>query len=448
MGQPPLAGINGAATSAQLNKPYGVAVDAAGNLYIDDYNNVRIRKVDTSGIITTVAGNGTGGFSGDNGPATSAKFLPSNVGLDSASNLCIADAKHRIRFVKMVAAPPALTTPPALTADTTDNTVGQPVTISFTDDFAWRSVISAVYVNGTSVAASAYSVAAGTITIDASLFPSAGSYTVVVKAAGYSDVTVTQRMINPGSNTPTVKSTDPANGATNVSISKTITVTFSEDLQPGTDINLITVKSATYNSTVNCTPNFRGNTLSITLNSDLDFITYYTVTVPASAVMDAAGNVLAESYSFSFTTAAQITGGIIAGNVVLEGLPTGKFGSVTVLAKDGLGKTVVSSTYSGGTYCFSDIPTGTYTVWFSAPKYLTKKVREAVNLANVELVVGDVNGDNIIDLADLGYLSTVYGITKNVSAGFNANCDFNDDGIIDLSDLGWLASNYGLKVTL
>ncbi len=95
------SGDGGPATSAQLDFPVDVAVDAAGNLYIADTDNHRIRKVDSGGIITTVAGNGVDSFSGDSGPATDASIdLPSGVAVDAAGNLFINDTYNfRIRKV-------------------------------------------------------------------------------------------------------------------------------------------------------------------------------------------------------------------------------------------------------------------------------------------------------------------------------------------------------------
>jgi sugar lactone lactonase YvrE len=94
------SGDGSAATSASLTFPTGCAVDSPGNLYIADYNGNRIRKV-SGGIITTVAGNGTSGFSGDGGPATGASLNgPSSVAVDSLGNLYIADfIGQRIRKV-------------------------------------------------------------------------------------------------------------------------------------------------------------------------------------------------------------------------------------------------------------------------------------------------------------------------------------------------------------
>jgi sugar lactone lactonase YvrE len=92
-GTPGYSGDGKAATSAALNQPFDVIVDRAGNLYIADTFNHVIRKVDTSGTITTVAGNGTLGYSGDGYAATSAQLhQPSGLAIDSAGNLYIADA--------------------------------------------------------------------------------------------------------------------------------------------------------------------------------------------------------------------------------------------------------------------------------------------------------------------------------------------------------------------
>jgi sugar lactone lactonase YvrE len=100
-GSPAYSGDTMAATNASLNEPGGVAVDGAGNLFIADSANHRIRKVDTNGIITTVAGNGSTGYSGDNVAATNTSlYYPTGVAVDGAGNLFIADsANNRIRKV-------------------------------------------------------------------------------------------------------------------------------------------------------------------------------------------------------------------------------------------------------------------------------------------------------------------------------------------------------------
>ena len=95
------SGDGGPATAAQMNAPLGMAVDSVGDLFIADNGNFRTRRVDaTTQLITTVAGNGTYSFSGDGGPATSAQFSAAGVVVDSAGNLFVSDIDNcRIRRV-------------------------------------------------------------------------------------------------------------------------------------------------------------------------------------------------------------------------------------------------------------------------------------------------------------------------------------------------------------
>lgn len=99
-----VAGFNGdgiPATSAELNRPAGVAVDASGTLYISDTWNNRIRKITSSGIIGTFAGNGTYGSGGDGGPATAGQLTsPLDIKLDNSGNLYVADlGNNKVRKV-------------------------------------------------------------------------------------------------------------------------------------------------------------------------------------------------------------------------------------------------------------------------------------------------------------------------------------------------------------
>jgi sugar lactone lactonase YvrE len=100
-GAPGDGGDGGPATQARLRLPGGVALDAAGDLYIADHGNNRVRRVDAAGVITTVAGTGEAGFSGDGGPATEAKLSgPFAVLIDADGNLVISDfGNARVRRV-------------------------------------------------------------------------------------------------------------------------------------------------------------------------------------------------------------------------------------------------------------------------------------------------------------------------------------------------------------
>jgi uncharacterized protein (TIGR03437 family) len=91
------SGDGGPATAAQLNRPFGVALDSAGNIFFSDSYNQRIRKIDAKGIITTVAGTGVSGFSGDGGPALSATFdFPTGIAVDASGKIYVADTQDNV----------------------------------------------------------------------------------------------------------------------------------------------------------------------------------------------------------------------------------------------------------------------------------------------------------------------------------------------------------------
>lgn len=104
------AGDGGLATKARLSNVKGIAVDSAGNLYLADTSNSRIRKVTADGTITTIAGTGGLGYSGDGGPANAAKFFfPSGVTVDAAGHIYVSDNQnYRVRLLTPAAQTPSI----------------------------------------------------------------------------------------------------------------------------------------------------------------------------------------------------------------------------------------------------------------------------------------------------------------------------------------------------
>ena len=100
-GIPAFAGDGGPATDASINRSEGITFDVEGNLFFVDDNNARVRKINTAGIISTVAGNGTTGFSGDGGQATSAQIRPWSISFDNFGKLYIADDGVQVRKVDL-----------------------------------------------------------------------------------------------------------------------------------------------------------------------------------------------------------------------------------------------------------------------------------------------------------------------------------------------------------
>jgi hypothetical protein len=175
-------GDNGAATAAQLNGPQGIVVDSDQNIFIADWSNHRIRKVTASGIISTVAGNGTAGDSGDGGAATEAQLRsPTGVGLDGAGNLLISDIEnHRIRKVGGVAAlPHMLAIGDAVSEEGNSGSHLVSFTVNLTRTASYAITVNYTTVNHTALAPGDYESTSGTLTIPAG--QTTGTISVPVK---------------------------------------------------------------------------------------------------------------------------------------------------------------------------------------------------------------------------------------------------------------------------
>jgi uncharacterized protein (TIGR03437 family) len=189
-GAPGYTGDNGPATKATLFLPGGVAADANGNVYVADTLNSAIRMIDKTGKITTIAGNGKPGFSGDKGVAQNAQLaFPSSISVDGAGNLLVADqGNQRIRQLQMLQVQPDLT----ITTDSATKTANHgsslqiPLTLTSLGGFAGSAALSVSAPGGLSFQFSpsgAVNVAAGqtvnvtvTATIPATTAP--GTYTL------------------------------------------------------------------------------------------------------------------------------------------------------------------------------------------------------------------------------------------------------------------------------
>jgi uncharacterized protein (TIGR03437 family) len=189
-GKPGYSGDGGPATQATLNFPYAVAVDANNNLYIADSFNSAIRMVDTTGKITTIAGNGVAGFSGDGGLASKSQlFFPTGINVDASGNIEVADnINQRIRMLKYTTIPADLTIQTDASTKTANQGGSVPVTITLTSTggFAGSASLTATAPAGITVQYAPtvpVNVTAGqtvtvTATVQVAASVAAGSYTV------------------------------------------------------------------------------------------------------------------------------------------------------------------------------------------------------------------------------------------------------------------------------
>jgi hypothetical protein len=451
------SGDGGPATSASFGLSYDVVVDAAGNVFIPD--DTRVRRVDaTTGIITTVAGTGNGGFSGDGGPATSAILNPTRaVAVDTAGNLFIADTdNHRIRKVERVNAAPAklaFTVQPsnALAGATISPAVQVAVQGSSgnTVTSATNSVTLAIGTNPSS------GILSGTTTVNAvsgvvtlpnlSINQAGNGYTLAASATNLIGATSSAFNITVvGPPASTGLSAVPGNGQ----------VTLSWNAVAGANSYILYMASTPWTTWISNLPEAmkHENITSPYLHTGLtNGTTYYFAVsaVGAGGESSQSGQVLA--------TPSAVVGTTISGTVTLQArtstLPTGVGHSIaTVTLNPG---NINVSVAADGSFQFSNVAAGTFTLTASATGYVSRPrtnvvvAASPVTLPSTQLRCGLVNSDDFVNINDI--TATVASFGTSPAARVDAQgrfVDQNGDGFVNINDITCVVSGFGVTSPL
>jgi len=319
------------ATNVGIPTVQSMTLDSAGNLYLAELGWNRVDRVGTDGSVTAVAGFGWMypnlqylPFNGDNIPATTALLgQASGVDIDDSGNLYVTDFNHfRIRFVQnanvVVVPPPVVSSATTLDETHIGLTMSRALLGSTGDPAAFvvsgvasNPTVTKVEICGTSVTLTLSSAIANNDVITLAYTKTGGSsensYSNLTAVENFSNQPVTNTIVAPPV-AITVSSADPGDGATGITIDKTVAITFSETILEGDAYNQINITDSGNNS-VPFTKSISGSVLSLDPDANLSYSSTYTVTIPAGAVKNAAGSGLTNTYTLSFTTVTASTGG-------------------------------------------------------------------------------------------------------------------------------------------
>jgi gliding motility-associated-like protein len=299
----------GTGTAARFNYPYGVAVNVAGTVYVADESNQRIRKITPAGVVTTLAGIGTRGFA--DGTGTAAQFNnPNGVAVDADGNVYVADlSNHRIR--KITPAGVVTTLAGSATRGFADGTANA-AQFDFPPGVAVdaeNTVYVADYVNQR-----IRRIAENVSLTGSPSGTDVGDHDVVLQASDGNGSTVDQNFTITVNDVvaPILSSSSPTDGATVIATINNITLTFDEDIVFVTgNIEVIDLTDASNSFTIDAAnpaseASISGAVLTIDLSTDLDESSSYSVRIAPTAIEDTSGNSYAgitDDTTLNFSTA-------------------------------------------------------------------------------------------------------------------------------------------------
>ena len=399
------SGDSGPATSVQLSGPTGIVFDRSDNMYISEASMALIRKVDTSGNISTVAGTMVNGYSGDGGPATSAAFyFPTGLAIDSSGNLLIADFNnHAIRKMGqsndanlsglMLSSGSLSPTFASGTTSYTANVANGVSSITITSTVSDST--AKVKVNGTSVtsgsASGAISLNVGsnapiTVAVTAEDGTTMQTYTVTVTRASSSNASMSSLTLSSGSLSPTFASGTTSYTASVANSVSSITVTPTvSDVAATVEVNGTPATSGSPSDAINLNPG--SNTISVTVTAQDHTTKTYTVTVTRAWSSDANLNSLTLSsgtLSPSFASGTtNYTASVANGVSSITVTPTVSDATATVEVNG----TPVTSGSASGTISLNP-GSNTISVTVTAQDHTTKTYTVTVTRAGTIAVAG------------------------------------------------------------
>ncbi len=422
--------------------PTGISLDAAGNLYISDSGDYRVREVPaasgtqfgqsmTAGDIYTIAGNGVNSYTGDGGPAAAAELYGAYCGdylvMDNNGNLYVT-TNSCVRFIQM--------NPPSSPALVSLGPGSNPGLVYNGSSFTYN--LNNLTLAGTDQNGNAYSLSNDTVSWAVYAGPAtlnSDGHTLSITGSGAVGVTATVS----NSNGNVILVGDLTLNAVTVPVTSVNLSKTSDTINMGGSDTL----------TASVSPTNASDPALTWTSSDPSVATvvYSGASYTINAVGVGTASITATTTDGSDLTATCAVTVQPAATTITGSAALGSFsGSLTGQIQVYVDETQQATTDANGNYTIYGVSPGSHLIEIKSPGYLEAEgtiiVASSTSVPAVTLLAGDVNGDGVINIDDYTDLVQAYGATSG-SSNWNAAADFNRDGVINIDDYTDLVVDYG-----